>query len=216
VPDTGCETDLTSPQSCGSCDKLCPAATPLCTTDLNGNLGCAPTCGTVTPTLCGTHCVDLTSDANNCGACGRMCPATTNMTATCTASMCGGQCNTGFHVCKGICVDDRSVEHCAASCDPCAVPLNATGTCDPVFGCDFTCNPGFMKSNSMCVATTPMGDMAGMLPPCNCTGLQLIMGDQCPITHQCVGPNCCLENTLGLPGFMCVADPTCSPSATPQ
>jgi hypothetical protein len=216
VPDTGCETDLTSPQHCGSCGKLCPAAAPLCTTDLNGNLGCAPTCGTITPTLCGTRCVDIQTDPNNCSACGRVCPSGANMVASCTGGVCGNQCNSGFHVCKGLCVDDSSVDHCAASCDPCAVPTNGTATCDPVFGCDFTCNSGFMKSNSMCVPIVSSGDMAGMLPPCDCRGLQLIMGDQCPITHQCVGPNCCLENTLGLPGFMCMADPTCSTSPTPQ
>jgi hypothetical protein len=60
-------------------------------------------------------------------------------------------------------------------------------------------------------------DLAGSnLSPCDCRGLQLISGNQCPITSSCVGHNCCLENTLGLPGFMCTADPTCAPSATPQ
>jgi hypothetical protein len=52
-------------------------------------------------------------------------------------------------------------------------------------------------------------------PPCDCRGVIGTGGDQCPITGQCVGPNCCLENTLGV-GATCTADPSCSTSATPQ
>jgi hypothetical protein len=67
------------------------------------------------------------------------------------------------------------------------------------------------------LASSGPADLAGSnLLPCDCRGLQLISGNQCPLTSQCVGPNCCLENTIGLPGFMCTADPTCAPASTPQ
>jgi hypothetical protein len=62
----------------------------------------------------------------------------------------------------------------------------------------------------------PTSDLS-ILPPCDCTGLMLFSGNQCPISSMCVAQNCCYENTLGIGGLMCDATPTlCTASPTPQ
>jgi hypothetical protein len=55
----------TSLVSCGSCDNYC-ASGLICS---SGECVCEDE----TKTLCGTSCVDVSSDATNCGACGTVC-----------------------------------------------------------------------------------------------------------------------------------------------
>lgn len=91
----------TAPASCGTLCEPC-AFPPNATATCNG-------------TACGFACVagygNCDADANNgcevdtrvvpehCGACGRPCVAPANARATCTASVCGFACNTGFGNC---------------------------------------------------------------------------------------------------------------------
>ena len=45
------------------------------------------------------------ADPANCGGCGVVCPAKPGFHATCSASKCGAECNTGLTLCNGTCVD---------------------------------------------------------------------------------------------------------------
>ena len=66
----GCESDLASPESCGTCGNVCQddfASTIQC---IAGE--CHYTCEE-NMTFCNNKCIDSSSDKNNCGACGRKC-----------------------------------------------------------------------------------------------------------------------------------------------
>jgi hypothetical protein len=162
------------------------------------------------------------------------------MVATCVNSLCGGECQFGFHDCSGVCADDTSPQTCGSSCSPCPKPTNGFATCDQLFGCDFDCNTGFVKTATGCavgmsldlratdlratdlrssstdLASTDLASSTTDMtvdnrPPCDCSGLAVA----CTLTHICVGLNCCQECTLGLPlcgTGTCMEDPTCKPS----
>jgi len=91
----GCEADLGSSATCGSCTAACPASTPYCTPEGQ----CVIDCGALT--LCGTKCVDLKTSATNCGACGKACAGAANASPKCAAGACGIECNPGFGDCGG-------------------------------------------------------------------------------------------------------------------
>ena len=77
----GCETSLRTTTNCGACGVPCTAPA-------GGSASCATgVCTTSCPsgrTLCGSTCVDLTSDEAHCGACGAAC----TVGRTCTAGAC--------------------------------------------------------------------------------------------------------------------------------
>src|SRR5450755_901596 len=63
------------------------------TTGAGGSTSCA-----AAQTVCGSQCVDTTSDSNNCGACGIPCSGG----RICSNSQC--QCQAGLLDCNGSCV----------------------------------------------------------------------------------------------------------------
>ena len=70
--ETGCETDLGSPESCGSCDNDCSVrGLRLCQSVPDGFV-CAADCPSGTAS-CDGGCVNLDADDGNCGGCGRAC-----------------------------------------------------------------------------------------------------------------------------------------------
>jgi hypothetical protein len=87
----GCETSLTQASHCGSCTNACPAGAQCAVS--GGNYSCI-TCSASAPLLCGTTCVDPTTNPNDCGGCGNVCPASpvTNSIPTCNAGTCGWAC----------------------------------------------------------------------------------------------------------------------------
>jgi hypothetical protein len=91
--DNGCESDLATAATCGSCKVACPVGNPLC-----GAGQCVVSCQTGYQ-QCGTQCVDLATSATNCGTCSNVCPGATNATGACVASKCTIKCNTGFGDC---------------------------------------------------------------------------------------------------------------------
>lgn len=93
--ENGCEADLTTSATCGSCKVACPTASPLC-----GAGQCVKDCA-VGETQCGTQCVDVTTSATHCGSCATECPPATNASAACVNSACTVKCNTGFGDCDG-------------------------------------------------------------------------------------------------------------------
>jgi hypothetical protein len=94
--DNGCESDLATAATCGSCKSACPVDNPLC-----GAGQCVKDC-TAGAQQCGTQCVDLRTSATNCGGCGIPCPAANNATGTCVDSKCTLKCNNGFGDCDGV------------------------------------------------------------------------------------------------------------------
>jgi hypothetical protein len=89
----GCEANLATAATCGSCTAACPTATPLC------NAGaCVKSCPPGT-TQCNSQCVDLQTTADNCGACDKVCAGGTNATGICVAGACTFACNAGFGDC---------------------------------------------------------------------------------------------------------------------
>ncbi len=148
--DDGCETDLSEPTHCGTCNAQCAAGSPYCTptTTSAGTFMCASGCSAVAPTLCGSQCVDLQSALDNCGACGNACPEATNGQATCAAGVCSFVCEADFHACGTSCATDLSPATCGASCAPCPTGANAIPSCDGA-QCGIKCEPHFANCNGV-------------------------------------------------------------------
>jgi hypothetical protein len=97
-PDDGCEADLLSPQTCGSCTFACPTTTPFCGSDSSG-AHCLSTCP-AGQTACGNSCVDLTKSTEHCGTCENQCVSTVpNTDPLCANSKCTTQCRSGLALC---------------------------------------------------------------------------------------------------------------------
>ncbi len=90
--DPGCEADLGSPETCGSCDNTC-AADEVCNSGV-----CESSCDSGL-TNCDGSCVDPSTSALHCGGCGRACAALANANASCTAGTCSWTCSGGFEDC---------------------------------------------------------------------------------------------------------------------
>jgi hypothetical protein len=88
-------------------------------------------CPTSAPTLCNGGCVNLETDVSDCGGCSSStksyaCSPPANATATCASGACGFQCDAGYQLCNGACVQ----------ADPTAVFVSksssATSACGPI------------------------------------------------------------------------------------
>jgi len=106
MPDDGCEVDLSGPNNCGGCGKICsnPHGTTTCTTQGNGFF-CNPTC---TPPwgACGADksggCTTNTGsgDPANCGACGRGCSTAGTTGTACNNGVCTPTCAAPYSDCS--------------------------------------------------------------------------------------------------------------------
>ncbi len=140
-PANGCETDLSEPAHCGSCNAACTSLAPDCNPSGTG-FACATGCGGAAPTLCGSQCVDLMTSLDDCGACSNTCPTAANGSATCAGGKCGITCNANFHACGGTCAANVSPSTCGAQCTACPVGAHAVATCNDV-QCGLECQAGF-------------------------------------------------------------------------
>jgi len=93
--ENGCEADLTTAATCGSCKVACPNVSPLCSAGQ-----CVKDCA-MGETQCGTQCVDFKTSPTHCGSCASVCPSATNASPACANSACTVKCNTGFGDCDG-------------------------------------------------------------------------------------------------------------------
>lgn len=110
-PSNGCETDITSPSSCGGCGIKCPSG-QYCSAG-----GCVASCSPPA-TLCTDRCVNLATDPRYCGTCRDACPLVGRGVPACKAGVCGtGSCVAGATNCSGKCVDIQSDP---ANCGACA------------------------------------------------------------------------------------------------
>lgn len=88
--ENGCEADLSSAETCGSCTKGCDGGEPLCSGSA-GSYACSAQCDAPSQ-ICGSSCVDVSMSPTNCGRCGHDCG--------------GGQCTGG--VCQPVAVADAA------------------------------------------------------------------------------------------------------------
>jgi hypothetical protein len=159
----GCATDA----DCGEC-ALCNPLTNICQPAPNGTLcpsgvcqgqvctGCstnadcpvgyacqAGLCVAVCPpgqTLCGTTCVNTSSDPNNCGTCNNFCPSYPNAVSGCSGGQCVMlACNAGYADCNGfvgdgcevhVLSDNNNCGACGNVCPGGTTCLN--GACAPI------------------------------------------------------------------------------------
>ena len=176
-PLNGCETNFSSPSSCGACRNVCPSgpnAAATCALGVCG-LSCAPGFGNC-DFFSNNGCeADLNSPAN-CATCGNLCRIGPNQLATCFMGMCGSQCRPGF-----------------ADCDllpgnGCEANLQSPATCG---SCTNMCGPGLLCGGGVCgtgcpapavgvltLNTTVMGNLpAGLarfpLPTCSMESTQV-------------------------------------------
>jgi hypothetical protein len=177
-PSNGCEADLSLASHCGTCATTCTGAAPMCASQ-GGSFVCTSGCPSTGPTLCGTSCVDMTTDPKNCATCGHACPVVTSGQATCVSSACDFLCDANFHRCGASCADDTSTSSCGSSCTACgAAPANGAPTCDGT-NCGFSCNSGFHKCGSACADSTSVSSCGTSCVACpipangaaTCTGM---------------------------------------------
>jgi hypothetical protein len=155
---------------CGSCEVSCGVG-QVC----DGG-ECAESCEE--PSVqCADVCTSLEDDPRNCGDCGKVCPLLPNADATCSAGVCGLDCDRGTANCNGALPDGCEVEldEDPANCGACGV------VCGSELGCvDGVCEAGTYRwelvTNQACNA------WCGALPaPMN----------------TCDGPFQCGPSTLG-------------------
>lgn len=138
VAANGCEADLTSPTSCGTCGTSCPS----------GQLCSAGTCvDACTPPLshCGNACVNLASNSENCGGCGTSCNF-----GSCSGGVCGApaSCPSGYTLCGTSCID---LTNSPFNCGACGQACTGGQTCSASTCVPAACPVGFTRCGSACV-----------------------------------------------------------------
>lgn len=142
-PSDGCEADLKSLTTCGSCSVSC-GASQVCTPS-----GCAASCPSP-DAYCNGSCVDLQSTPDHCGSCTGFCANPPHGVAKCTNGMCTPQCETGYVPISGKCVNQSADPTCCgATCTSCAPPMGGEGQCQSG-ACTAVCPTGMAVCNSRC------------------------------------------------------------------
>lgn len=135
-----CVDEQTDPLHCGSC-KACAVpdggvGSATCTAGMCG-YQCSAEAGT--PTICGSLCVNTTTDPNHCGGCMSACPVPDGGMAACApgadgGGSCGVTCSSGLHPAGAGCNSTCQPNTDDPVSDPCVVAANlgtfvaATGT----------------------------------------------------------------------------------------
>ncbi|HVT10231.1 MAG TPA: hypothetical protein VHO67_22380 [Polyangia bacterium] len=218
-PDDGCETDLTRPQTCGSCTNSCASPLGLCSTTTGAPV-CASSCTAPTPNLCGSKCVDTKTDPTNCGTCGHDCTALPHLkpgaAVTCDGS--GGcvvpqsACATGYANCSSGAADADGCEtatNTLSNCGGCGISCsqpNATATCASGTCSIVSCSSGYGDCTSAAGCETPL-NTASHCGSCttSCSG----GAGLCGANNQCVacggsGQPCCPGNACSAAGTSCM------------
>jgi hypothetical protein len=159
-----CVNEQTDPQHCGGCTTVCPSPDGGVGSATCIDAGCGYQCAADggTSTLCGSVCVNTTTDPDHCGGCATVCPTPTNGAAACLtnngAPFCGVTCGTGYHgggtACDTTCLPNTD----DPSTDPCVV-ANAYGTFvsptgNDAAGCGTMASPCLTIDNAMNVSVT--------------------------------------------------------------
>jgi hypothetical protein len=154
----GCEANLASPGSCGSCSNTCPVpahASAVCKDPSKGlcSYTCNPGWGDCDGNPANGCETDLTT-TTNCGTCGNTC-SKNNGTPSCNAGKCAIACNAGWancdnNVANGCEASLTSVSNCGSCGHTCPAVPNATQYCsDYLTGtcAIYQCAYGFFDQN---------------------------------------------------------------------
>jgi hypothetical protein len=142
----GCETDLSHATTCGACNAVCPATTPVCAPG-GPSFQCTTGCTPAAPLLCGAECVSPLTSINHCGACNNKCPDVAFATVECTTGQCKFTCKPSYHACAGTCVVTTDPKACGPGCAVCPDRPYATATCQ-ADACAFQCVVGHGNCNA--------------------------------------------------------------------
>lgn len=186
----GCESDLSTPATCGACATTCAPLAPLCAPS-GATFQCTNGCPASAPAKCGAECVDPMTSLTHCGACNAACPVVANAVSACTLGVCSATCKATFHMCAAKCVADTDATACGAACTVCPVPPGGVASC--VAGaCRSTCNAGTHLCAGACVANTDAlacGAACAVCPaPANATAT--CTGGACAFTCAAGFGNC--------------------------
>lgn len=151
-PNDGCEVDLSKNATCGTCNSVCGAATPLCA-PAGGSFQCTNGCTPAAPTNCGNDCVDTMTSVSHCGACNMKCPVVANGTTTCGAGACAFTCKADFHKCGNKCPAKTDPASCGPDCIACPVPPGGAATCVND-ACGIKCTAPNKACRGACTAPT--------------------------------------------------------------
>ena len=174
-PSDGCETDLSSATTCGTCNGVCGAVAPNCT-PVGPGFQCATGCPNDAPLLCGKQCSDPMTSVAHCGNCNVTCPAVAHGTASCTGGACGYTCDPQFHACAGnTCARNTDPTACGPTCMVCPKPPSAVPLCQGS-ACAFACVAG----TADCDAMTANGCEATLASdPKNCGACGVVCQSTC-------------------------------------
>jgi hypothetical protein len=207
----GCESNLSKPATCGSCNGACGALAPLCAPS-GATFQCSNGCPASSPAKCGAECVDPMTSLSHCGACNSACPDVANAVSACTLGVCGVTCRATFHMCAGKCAADTDPTACGAACAVCPVPAGGTAAC--VDGaCQGACPAGAHLCAGKCVAdsdATACGAACAVCPVPPGGAASCVAGacrSTCTAgTHLCAG-KCVADSDATACGAACAVCP---------
>jgi hypothetical protein len=143
----GCETDATSPLSCGACGVSCSGTTSLCGATAGGGFACVASCAAPLPDACSGRCVDLDTDVERCGSCTNAC-SLVDASALCRGGICRVQsCDPGLANCNADPSDGcetnlaTDTAHCGDCGNPCPSGPGGTAVCSGST-CSLRCDAG--------------------------------------------------------------------------
>jgi hypothetical protein len=187
-PTDGCESDLSSPATCASCDVACGPPNTLCTPT-----GCAAAC-TPPETLCTDRCVNLLTDARHCGDCSASCNKVTlpagspqaTVFATCSGGACNCACKATSPNGDNYCADTgHDFANCSACGQSCPAVTNGFSDCR-VSTCESSCQPGWTLCGNACVTTQTDAANCGTC------------GHSCGLSEVCLAGSCALRSSIVL------------------
>lgn len=159
----GCEADLASPETCGSCSLRCMQPEGVCSQSDAGSR-CTPRC-TNGQSDCNGQCIDTQSSLLHCGGCGKQCSPPMRGFASCSGGSCKQACAAGL-------VFAPTTYTCEASSNVC---LSSPTSC--IYNqqcCSQQCGP-----DGKCLTCKVSGET------CSSTA-----GDACCLGRSCVAGMC--------------------------
>ena len=149
-PSNGCEADLRSPTTCGSCGNSCSGQK--CSQG-----SCVAAC---TPPLtdCSGECVNLATDADHCGGCTAPCAQpTAGRFMKCSGGSCTADvCQPGYTACDSTINGCINLQDSIANCGACGAnscAVNSEGLAGCIAGACMPCEAGFTASSGTCIDT---------------------------------------------------------------